>query len=84
MKTAPALIQWFLKLGGFRAVTLPPFGIYAVAGSEGDERLARHEGVHWQQYERMGAVMFYLTYLYQMVRYGYRKAPMEVEARNAE
>lgn len=66
-------------LGGFSSggFTLNSSGIYAVTGSEGDKRLARHEGVHWQQYEKMGAVMFYLTYLYQMVRYGYCDAPME-------
>lgn len=32
----------------------------------------------------MGTVRYYATYLWQIVRYGYRNAPMEVEARNAE
>jgi hypothetical protein len=31
----------------------------------------------------MGAVRFYLTYLWQVLRYGYRNAPMEIEARNS-
>jgi hypothetical protein len=30
---------------------------------------------------RMGTVRYYLTYLYQVLRYGYWDAPMEVEAR---
>jgi hypothetical protein len=29
----------------------------------------------------MGAVKFYLTYLWQMLRYGYWNSPMEREAR---
>lgn len=84
MKTAPRLIAAYLRWQGFRAITLPPFGIYALPGSENDTSLARHETVHWQQYQRMGAVRFYATYLWFMVRYGYIKHPMEIEARSAE
>jgi hypothetical protein len=29
----------------------------------------------------MGAINFYLTYLWQMLRYGYWNSPMEREAR---
>lgn len=84
MKTAKHLIAWHLRRQGFRAITLPPFGIYALPGSENDERLARHETAHWIQYQRMGVVRFYVTYLWLLLRHGYWNHPMEVEAREAE
>lgn len=84
MKTAPLLIAWYLRSQGFRAITLPPFGIYAVKGSENDEPLAVHENAHWQQYERMGFLWFYVTYLWFLLRRGYWEHPMEIEARIAE
>ena len=84
MKTARHLIAWHLRRQGFRAITLPPFGIYALPGSEADAKLARHEQAHWQQYRRMGAVRFYVTYLVLLLRHGYLNHPMEIEARNAE
>ena len=84
MKTAPKLIAAYLRWQGYRAITLPPFGIYAVPGSENDKSLARHETVHWMQYQRMGAVRFYVTYLWLLMRHGYINHPMEIEARSAE
>lgn len=84
MKTASPFLAWFLRLQGFRAITLPPFGIYAVPGSERDEQLARHETAHWLQYQRMGAARFYVTYLWLLLRHGYWDHPMEVEARQVE
>lgn len=84
MKTAPKLIAWYLQRQGYRAITLPPFGIYAIPGSENNERLFRHENTHWQQYKRMGLFGFYLTYLWYQIKYGYINNPMEIEARKAE
>jgi hypothetical protein len=48
------------------------------------QRLIRHEQAHWRQWQRMGTVRYYATYIWQVLRYGYRNAPMEVEARAAE
>lgn len=62
-------------------ITLPPFGIYIRPGHEYNTRLQAHEAVHWEQYERMGLVMFYVRYLWGLIRYGYTAHPMEVEAR---
>jgi len=78
MKPAPWFIAWMLKRLGKAAITLPPWGIYALPGHE---YLASHEQVHWQQYERMGFWRYYLTYLWYQIRYGYENNPMEVEAR---
>lgn len=81
VKPAKGLVRWWLKLTGFAGITFPPFGIYILVERLTDADLIRHEQVHWTQYQRMGAIKFYLTYLWQMLRYGYWNAPMEREAR---
>ena len=81
-RSAPHIIRWILRTTGFGGVTLPPFGIYILAERIHSERLVRHEQAHWAQYERMGAVRDYLTYAWQVLRYGYHNAPMEIEARD--
>ena len=64
--------------------TLPPLGIYVLAEHITSERLRKHELAHWAQYQRMGWLKFTTTYLWGLVRYGYRNHPMELEAREAE
>jgi len=81
-KPARGLIGWVLRRTGFAGVALAPWGIYILAEHLSNESLIRHEQVHWAQWRRMGTVRYYLTYLWQVLRYGYRNAPMEVEARN--
>lgn len=83
-KPARGLIGWVLKRTGFAGVTLPPWGIYILPEHIDNRRLIRHEQQHWRQYQRMGAVKFYVTYAWQVLRHGYRNAPMEVQARKAE
>lgn len=80
-KPARGLIGWVLRRTGFAGVALAPWGIYILAEHLTNETLIRHEQVHWQQYKRMGVVKYYATYLYQVLRYGYRNSPMEREAR---
>ena len=80
-KPATGLIGWTLRRTGFHGVALPPLGIYILPERLGDSRLVHHERVHWAQYERMGLVRYYLTYAWQVIRYGYHNAPMEREAR---
>lgn len=46
--------------------------------------LMRHELVHVAQFARYGTLGFLVRYLSQCVRYGYRHAPLEREARSAE
>ena len=83
-KPARGLIGWVLRRTGFHGVALAPWGIYILPAAMHSQRLTRHEQAHWQPWQRMGTVRYYATYLWQIVRYGYRNAPMEVEARNAE
>lgn len=54
-----------------RGSTLPPWTV-------------RHELMHVAQFARYGTIGFLVRYLYQCARYGYRNAPLEREARQAE
>ena len=83
MKIAPKWLQWFLKHQNADAITLPPWGIFALPGHEESTVLAMHESVHWEQYKRMGFWRYYVTYLYYQLKYGYADNPMEAEARQA-
>lgn len=80
-KPARGLIARALRRTGFAGVALAPWGIYILPEFLGNESLVRHEQVHWEQWRRMGTVRYYTTYLYQVLRYGYKNAPMEHEAR---
>ena len=82
IRPARGLVLWWLNVGGYDGITLPPRAVYIRAEKLGDERLLRHEGVHWEQYRRMGAFKFYIKYIWYTLRYGYQNNPMEVEARN--
>lgn len=84
MTPAPRLLAAILRRFGFRAITLPPWGIYYVPGTLVGPRLTKHEAAHWAQYERMGAIRFYVGYIALWVRHGYQNHPWEVEAREAE
>lgn len=65
----------------FRAMTIPPFGIFIKKQYRGDIQILRHDLIHWQQYKRMGLLMFYLRYFFQLIFIGYDTMPMEIEAR---
>ena len=80
-KPARGLIGWFLRRTGFAGITVAPWGIYILPENLTNTNLIRHEQVHWAQWQRMGTVRFYATYLWQVARYGYWNAPMEREAR---
>ena len=80
-KPAKGLVAWVLRRTGFAGVALAPFGIYILPEQLDNNRLIRHEQQHWRQWQRMGTVKYYATYLWQVARYGYRNAPMERKAR---
>lgn len=81
IRVARGPLAWFLRKAGRWGITLPPRGIYMLPEHEHDYELIRHEMVHWQQAERLGAFRFYTIYLWLLVRHGYENHPMEVEAR---
>jgi hypothetical protein len=83
-RPARHIIAWTLRRFGFAGVALAPWGIYILPEHLGNQRLIQHERQHWRQYQRMGLLRYYVTYLWGLVRYGYRNHPMELEARAAE
>lgn len=72
--------RWFLKLAGFRAITMPWKSIYILSEFESDHTLRRHELVHIDQIERDGPTKFSFLYVIFLVRYGYWRNPYEIEA----
>lgn len=83
IRRAPALIRFVLRRTGFGGVTLP-WAIYLLPERMDDQTLIRHERKHAEQIERLGVLRFYVTYAWQVLRHGYRNAPLEIEAREAE
>lgn len=81
IKEAKHLVKLFLVSTGFAGITLPPFGIYILKERMNETVLKNHELVHWEQYKQLGAIGFYVKYLYYNFKYGYWNNPMEVEAR---
>ena len=76
LRPARGLVAWFLRWRELGGITLPT-GIYLLPERMHDRTLIAHERMHQQQIARMGMVRFYLTYLWQLARYGYRNHPME-------
>ena len=75
-------VQWVLP--PFRAMTIPPFGIFIKKEFEGDKQILEHDLIHWKQYERMGLFMYYFRYFMQLLLIGYDTMPMEMEARQGD
>ena len=72
-------VDWVIP--PFRAMTIPPFGIFIKHIYKGDNQILSHDLIHWKQYERMGLLMYYFRYLAQIILIGYETMPMEMEAR---
>ena len=83
-RPARHLIRWFLRAFGYGGITLPPLAIFILAERINEAPLIKHEQCHWQQAQRMGVLRWYVTYIWQVLRYSYRNAPLEIEAREAE
>jgi len=72
-------VPWVIPT--YRAITIPPFGIFIKKKHRGNQKLLNHELIHWQQYQKMGLLKFYFRYFKQFLTHGYNKMPMEIEAR---
>ncbi|MFH1178292.1 MAG: hypothetical protein V1711_01015 [bacterium] len=57
----------------YRAMTIPPFGIFISLQYKDDEKILNHEMVHWKQYQEMGFLTFYFKYFFQLFTIGYNK-----------
>ena len=72
--------RWFLEGFGYRAITMPWRSIYVLERHFDDPVLRRHELVHIEQIGRHGAWRFSVTYVWFLMRHGYRRNPYEIEA----
>jgi hypothetical protein len=84
IRTARGPLRWWLRLSGFKGITLPPFGVFLLAEHMGNQPLRLHEEEHWRQAKELGTIKFYALYLWYSLRHGYFNNPMEVQARKAE
>ncbi len=75
-------VNWLLP--PFRGMTIPPFGIFILKKHKGNQTILNHDFVHWEQYKKLGLILFYLRYFLQLLVFGYNKMPMEIEARYEE
>ena len=81
IRTAPALIAWLLRSGGYAGITMPWGVVYITPERIDDAGLRAHESVHLMQIERDGAWLFTARVIWYLLRYGYDKSPYELEAR---
>jgi len=72
-------VNWVLP--PFRAMTVPPFGIFVRKQFRGNEQILKHDLIHWKQYKRMGLFMYFFRYFVQLIIIVYDTMPMEMEAR---
>lgn len=63
-------------------VTIWPFIFIYPKVFKDNQSLIRHEMVHIKQYKRYWIIGFLPVYIYQFIRYGYERMPLEIEARN--
>jgi hypothetical protein len=81
---APKIYYVNYLLPPFRAMTIPPFGIFIKKEYKNDLQILEHDLIHWRQYKRMGLFLYYFRYFIQLIIIGYDTMPMEMEARQNE
>lgn len=84
IKNVPKLILVGFLPFNYHALTIPPFGIFIRKDQASNKNLIDHEMIHWQQYQAMGLLKYHVTYLKDLLIYGYDQMPMEVKARFIE
>ena len=86
VKIIPASGLWrsVLDALGCDGLTMPWRTIYIRRRCINDRGLLAHELAHIRQIDRLGPVWFSVVYLYQLLRFGYERMPMELEANEAQ
>lgn len=79
-RPAPLPIRLWLRATGFKGITMP-WGRAYYWPWPADPGLIAHEQVHLDQLARLGPLRFVARYLWLLLRHGYERHPMEVEAR---
>lgn len=73
---------WWLRHTWIGAMTLGSHVFFKRPENEVSERIIRHEYMHVEQVKRLGVFRFYTLYLWYTLLHGYKRNPLEVEARN--
>jgi hypothetical protein len=84
MKIKPVYKFLPLRWSWIGGITIYPFIFFKRTREEVTDTLFRHEMEHIYQVERLGWFKFYLTYLWQNIRVGYKKNKYEIEANLVE
>ena len=84
MKIRPVYNFLPLRRTWIGGITIYPFIFFKRRREEISDTLFRHELEHIYQVERLGWFKFYLTYLWQSIRVGYKKNKYEIEANAVE
>lgn len=69
---------------GYTAWVLFPFVFFRCSKEDCTDKLFRHEMEHVYQVMRDGWWVFYIKYIYRLIKYGYMDNPYEVEARSRQ
>jgi len=68
----------------FNARTIPPVGIFIKKSQRNNADLLKHELIHWKQFQKLGLLKFYTTYIKEHIKNGYDNNRLEIEARQNE
>lgn len=68
----------------FNARTIPPFGVFIKKSEKNNIELLKHELIHWNQFQKLGLIGFYTTYIREHIKKGYDLNRLEIEARKNE
>jgi hypothetical protein len=72
----PRIIEIALP-SNLKGITLFPF---ILVENKRDRVLVNHEKIHYQQAKELLVIGFYLWYLWEWIRHGYKKNMFEIEA----
>lgn len=70
-----------LWIGG---MVIYPYVLFKRTKEEVTDKIFRHELQHVYQVQRMGWIKFYVSYLWLLMKHGYKKHPYEIEADERE
>jgi hypothetical protein len=84
MKIRPVYNFLPLRKTWIGGITIYPFIFFKRRREEVTDTLFRHEMQHIYQVQKLGWIRFYVSYLWESARVGYKKNKYEIEANAVE
>jgi hypothetical protein len=84
MKIRPVYNFLPLRRSWIGGITIYPLIFFKRTREEVSDTLFRHELQHIYQVQKLGWIRFYVSYLWQNIRVGYKKNKYELEANAVE